>query len=720
MPDRLLSASRDRRRSDGPSATLGALTGTRPARPGGSGAAASRVKPVAIDAARPAPLPRGFQPQLATTATTAPDGNDWLHEIKYDGYRLLCFLDHGEVTLMTRRGNDWTSRFAPVAAAVAALPFEQALIDAELVALQPDGTTSFQALQNHMRRRQRKSLTLFAFDLMHCDGHDLTAATLLDRKALLRSRLDGDERAVVHFSEHIQGRGPDVFALACRASLEGIIAKRADGPYIQRRTRSWLKIKCLHRQEFVVVGFTDPSGSRHGFGALLLAVREGDGYRYCGRVGTGFDDVALTDLRARLDTLRRDAPPVSNPPGRHRRTTHWVQPRLVAEVAFTELTDDGVLRHPSFQGLREDKDPQQVVRERPLAQPDDVGDDIDRDQPEHEDTANEDTTNDDDAHTGEKHAAAHRNRRASSKRSTKKHTMSATLTADDVRMTNPDRVLYPEQGITKRELADYYVTIAEWVLPHVADRPLSVVRCPKGRTGECFFQKHVNNMPEQINAVRITEKKQTRNYLSVKDIAGVVALVQMGVLEIHPWGSRVDHLEQPDRLIFDLDPGPGVGWPRLVNAARTLRDMLEMIDLASFVRTTGGKGLHVVVPLTPRAGWDDVKQFSRGVAQQLAQSEPKNYVAVMTKAKRDDRIFVDYLRNGRGATAIASYSTRARSGAPVATPLRWDELGRIDNAAHYTVANVPRRMAALKNDPWDGFDDARQALTESRRREMKE
>jgi bifunctional non-homologous end joining protein LigD len=515
-------------------------------------------------------------------------------------------------------------------------------------------------------------------------------------------------------SDHVEGRGTDFFDQACRLGLEGILAKRADARYRSGRGTDWLKVKCLAEQELVIVGFSEPGGSRSDLGALLLGVRERSGgkLRYAGKVGTGFDAATLRELRGRLAPLERATAAVSDPPrGYKARGVHWVEPELVAQIAFTGWTDEGVLRHPSFKGLREDKEASEVVRERPVAAGTVAGG----------------------GGRGGGSPARPSGARPAKPRSSAGSTPKArprsparggsstsrgkggSAEVAGVAISNPGRVLYPEQGLTKLELVRYYERVADWILPHLHGRPLTLVRCPGGRDKQCFYQKHLADAtPATLVEVPVTERSGKRStYVAVESLPGLVSLVQMGALELHPWGSRRQHLDRPDVLIFDLDPGPGVEWRRVVEAARELRDLLAELSLESFVKLTGGKGLHVVVPIAPELTWEPAKAFCRAVVGVLAGRAPDRYTTVMAKAKRSGRIFLDYLRNGFGNTAVAPYSSRAREGAPVAAPVRWEELGPRTAADRYTVRNLGRRLASLRADPWEGFFDRRQRVPRS-------
>lgn len=684
----------------------GAAKATRPSKNSG-GRKARRAKstkgagepdPSQISGARKARLPAKMSPQLATLVPTVPEGDDWLHELKFDGYRLLAFIDDGKVKLITRRGQNWTSKFRKIAQAMAELPVKQAILDGEVVVQNPDGTTDFQALQNVLDGTRDDDLLYYSFDLPYCNGYDLTHAPLSERKEVLRQIVSAqDDAAPIRFSDHIQGEGREVFANACRFALEGIISKRADSHYVQRRTATWTKSKCLHRQEFVIGGFTDPSGARTGFGALLVGYFDKDAKLvYCGRVGTGFNEKTLSSLHARLRRKESDEPAFSNPPqGREARGVHWVEPELVAEVEFGSWTRSHVLRHPSFQGLRLDKKAKEVTLEKP--------------QPVSKGKSKPSAS----ARRSKRHSKTTRSRRRNS------HAAEQKSRVAGVALTNPDRVLYPEQKVTKLELAHFYESIQDWILPHVVKRPLSLVRCPRGHTGDCFFQKHLKEIAgDAIQKVAIKEKSGTRDYVSISDLSGLVALVQIGVLEIHPWGCRTDNVERPDRLVFDLDPAPGVAWAHVIDAAKLLRHRLEELELQSFVKATGGKGLHVVAPIQRRIGWDDLKAFAKAIAEGLVREQPDKYISTASKSKRKGKIFIDYLRNGRGATSIAAYSTRARAGAPVATPLRWDELTAATGPADFTVENLPTRMKKLKKDPWNDFFRVRQSITAAARRKV--
>ncbi|HWB81197.1 MAG TPA: DNA ligase D [Nannocystaceae bacterium] len=609
-----------------------------------------------------AALPEFVEPQLATLVDEAPEGDNWVHEIKLDGYRLQCRKDGDAITLASRNAIDWTARVPDLVEAAQQLDCERAIIDGELCWVDPDGRTVFGKLGDALGQRHSPHLAYFAFDLLFVDDKDLRSLPLVQRKREL-SRICRGAPLPIRFSEHVSGRGGEFFGAACELAVEGIVSKRADSPYQSGRGRDWLKVKCLQRQEFVIVGFTPPTHARDRFGSLVLGVHDDGELVYAGRVGTGFARDDRQTIFRRLEPLvQRECPLRTQPKAPGLTRVQWVAPKLVGEVAFTEWTSDGRLRHPSFQGLREDKPATAVRRERaeaPVAPA-----------------------------TGGKGSRP-----------------------AGVTITNPEKVLYPDAGITKLALAQYYAAIADAMLPHLRDRPLMLRRCPEGVGKQCFYQKHASaGMPSGIVTFEIAEDDGARAvYLAVHDATGVVGALQMGALELHVWGSRRDDLEHPDRMVFDLDPDPSVAFTDVTEAAVELRDALQRDGLTSFVMSTGGKGLHVVVPLDRDADFDAVKAWSRAFAEDRVRAAPQRYVATMTKSKRTGKIFIDYLRNGRGATAIAPFSTRARPGAPVAVPLAWAELGDLEHPPDFSITEVPTRVAS-GDDPWSGYFDVHQSL----------
>lgn len=629
-----------------------------------------------LDGARKGMLPVTPLAALATLAKDAPVGDEWLHEIKFDGYRILARLENGKASLISRNGIDWTRRFPEIAALVQALPVESAVLDGEVVSYAPDGASSFRGLQEALSVGRTHNLVYQAFDLQYLNGYDLKSCGLRVRKQGLKELLAAGgftPLAGIRFTEHIQGMGPRFAEQACKLGLEGIICKRVDSRYMAGRTKNWLKVKCTAREELLICGYTDAGGARSGFGSLVLGAWHRDQIIYCGKVGTGFSDSVLRSLSARMRKLTMQSSSVSNPPPEK---VKWIDPQLIAEVEFTEWTRDGVLRHPSFRGLREDRDPQDITLPPDAPDPG---------KPKPKQVGIPTTAVPKPSHPG-------------------KTPTRDSATIAGVTITNASRVLFPDAGVTKLEIAQFYEEIGQWIVPQLSCRPLSLVRCPEGLGGECFFQKHPREtISKSIPRVLIDEKNGPRPYLYVKSVADIVGLVQFGALELHVWGSRVNDVEHPDILVFDLDPGPNVPNSQLLIVAQELRERLADLGLNSFARTTGGKGLHLVVPIDPVDDWTTVKEFSHQVAQQYAQTNSSRVTSNMAKARRRGRIFIDYLRNGRGATAIGSFSTRARPGAPVAVPVSWDEMTEALRPDRFTVENLRRRLAALRSDPWEGF-----------------
>jgi len=697
-----------------------------------------------VDGARKAKDPDWIAPELATLVTEAPGGDEWLHEIKYDGYRMLCHVSGGRCTVYSRNGKDWTAQLPGVAAAVARLPVDTAWIDGEVIAPDAEGRSSFQALQNAFAGVGADKLAYYAFDVPYLDGYDLRDVPLLERKRVLRD-LVPRATGMVRYSDHVEGNGATFFAEACRLGLEGIVSKRRDAAYRGQRGRDWVKVKCQQRQEMVIGGWTDPQGSRTGFGALLLGVHDADGrLRYAGKVGTGFNEKTLASLFKALKSRAIDTSPFVDPPtGAEGRRAHWVKPDLVAEVTFTEWTRDNTLRHPSFQGLRTDKPARDVVRERPgdaAATTEAPAAAVARDG---KDGTHAPGTTIAKAARGARAAGdakpATTSKRAATATSTSPEkpapkgkaavARSATATAAarrvapaaagpdvvaGVALSNPDKVLYREDGVTKRELADYYDAIGERMVPHVAHRPLTLVRCPNGYHAHCFFQKHVkDSLGPFLEPIEIRESSGTSTYMMANSVGGIVSLVQMGVLEIHPWGSREGALDRPDVIVMDFDPDESLPWSSLVDAVTVLRKLLDTLGLTGYLRTTGGKGLHVVLPIEPVHGWDTVKAFTKAIADLMVATFPDRFTSKLEKRVRTGKIFVDYLRNAEGATAIATYSVRAKRNAPVAMPIAWSELATDVRFDHFNVRNAPARLAGKRKDPWRGFLDAPQSITDA-------
>ncbi|HUK61358.1 MAG TPA: DNA ligase D [Stellaceae bacterium] len=637
----------------------------------------ARLDPADIPGARRARLPASPRPELATLADAAPEGDGWLHEIKFDGYRMVARVASGKVRMLSRNGIDWTGRFPRIEAALAALPLEDAVIDGEVVHLEPNGVSSFSGLKDDLSAKRTDHLVYYVFDLPYLDGHSLEGAALEARKEALQAIVPPGGTGPVRLSEHVTGNGARFYQEAGRHGLEGIVSKRSGSLYRSERTHDWLKIKCVKREEFIVLGWTDPEGKRKGLGALLLGYYDrAKNLCFAGAVGTGFTARTLAELRARLDPLAREKPPSAEIARDAPKGAHWVAPKLVAEVQYSEWTEDGRLRHPSYQGLREDKEPDDVIPDRLRA--------------------------------------ASSSRPSSARASSAPRATPSARNGNEiagVRLTHPEKILYPEAGITKLDLAQYYVAVADAMLPHVKGRPLTLLRSPDGVGGKHFYQKHPgDSAPDALGRIEIDEKEGRTIYLLADDVAGLVALVQMGVLEIHLWGSTKRAIEKPDRIIFDLDPDEGLAWDHVVEGAIRVRDLLAEMGLETWPKTTGGKGLHVVLPVRPHFEWDAIKAFSHAVADELVRRHPDAYTGTLSKRARHGRIFIDYLRNQRGATAIAPFSARAKPQAPVAMPLTWREVEAGVRADAFTVRTAPERLKKLRRDPWEGLLECRQSL----------
>jgi bifunctional non-homologous end joining protein LigD len=610
------------------------------------------------------PLPDFIAPQLATLVSEPPREDYYLSELKFDGYRALARVHGGKATLYTRRGNDWTHKFAAIARILSGFAIDSAFLDGEIVVLGEDGESDFQALQNALDAGVDAPLYYQVFDLLYLNGVDLRRQPLVERKELLRALLANNPHERIRYSDHYVGSAPAFFQKARARHLEGILCKDGRQPYVSGRTTDWLKVKCKRQQEFVIVGYSTPQGSRQHLGALLLATRDPGAHtlRYVGRVGTGFSRESLSELRERLEARKTDEPPVANP-ARVAGVT-WVRPELICQIQFGHFTQDGLLRQAVFMGLRDDKKADEVSVELPVKPPG-------------------------------------RRRRAVSRRDAD----GAAPTAADVPLSHPDKVLYPPDGPTKQELADYYDRVASRIWPYVKGRPLALLRCPNGYTGSCFFQKHADlDHPEPgIAALPVTDKSGTSMYRYLQAPAGLRSLVQLGSLELHVWGARADDLEHPDELVFDLDPGPDVPWRQTVAAARRLRERLLQLGLKSFPKLTGGKGLHLHVPIAPRYGWEQIKAFCHAVARQLEDEQPEQFTSNASKAKRPGKIYIDYLRNQRGALYVAPLSPRAREGAAVAAPITWQALTARRRPDSYTVRTIGRYLQTYKRDPWAGY-----------------
>ena len=610
---------------------------------------------------KPGAGPPKFQsPQLATLVDEVPTGSGWLHEYKYDGYRLLLATAGGAATAFTRKGHDWSDKFRAIVKAASDLP-AGCLIDGEAVALDAKGKPSFQLLQASLKGG-KADLAFYAFDLLVDRGEDITRLPNIERKERLAALLKASSHPIL-YGDHVIGKGEALFDAICKEGGEGIISKKASAPYSGARGRNWLKVKCIQRQEFIIVGWQE-SDKRRGFRSLHLAVRDRDKLTYAGKVGTGFNTKMIEEMSETMRPLEVDKPPL-DVPRTARRGSHWLEPKLVCEIAFTEFTDDGILRHPSFIALREDKSARDVVREvpKPLKKSEDKGE-------------------------------------------------MPTAEGLGVRISNRDRIIYDADKLTKGQLADYYAAVAPLMMVDSARRPISLVRCPQGRSKKCFFQKHDSgSFGPDIKHVPVKEKKGgTEDYLYIDDAKGLLTLVQMGTIEVHGWGSRIKPLEKPDRLVFDLDPDVGLDFGDVRSAAVRLKALLADLGLVSFPMVTGGKGLHVIVPLDASVDWPKVSDFAERFARAIAQAEPERFTANIRKVERKDRIFLDYLRNQRGATAIMPYSARARDGAPVAAPIAWEELDGIKGGNIFTILDADLLLERASSKLLAGWGVAKQKL----------
>ncbi len=629
--------------------------------------------------------PKFIAPQLATLADAPPEGDAWIHEIKYDGYRAVAAIAGDRTVIYTRRGLDWTDRFRPLVRPLLDLPCRSALFDGEVAVTDVKGHTDFGALQDALGEGRGRGIGYYLFDLLSLDGEDLRKRPLVERKQRLAKLLEDQPRSgPLFYSDHVVGHGGDMLKRVCAMGLEGIISKRADAPYRSDRGKTWLKSKCAWGQEFIIIGWRPSEVKGRPFSSILLAVREGGELSYRGRVGSGFGERELDELWPELKKREVKTPAAPDVPADIRKRSRFVRPELVAEIAFRGFTDEGLVRQGSYKGLRKDKPALEIVDERPRAGG---------------------------IATSGKAEARGASARESAVVSIDNAKDDKAIEIEGVRVTHPDKVIFPGQGITKRSLAAYFLTVADHILPHIAGRPISLVRCPDGAGGDCFFQKHASpGFPKAFKPIRIKEKEGSDIYLYVEDVQGLIASVQMGVIELHIWGSHTASLEQPDRIVFDLDPDEDMDFSAVRDAARDMRDRLAALGLESFPMATGGKGIHVVAPLTPRYGWEEVKTFAEALARTIAAAEPKRYLAVATKAKRTGRIFIDYLRNARGATAIAPFSPRARKGAPVAWPVSWQALSRLKDARPATVETAEGLLKRQRQDPWAGYFDVDQVL----------
>jgi bifunctional non-homologous end joining protein LigD len=592
-------------------------------------------------------------PQLATLADDPPEGDGWVHEVKYDGYRIMVYYIDGEVKIRTRNGHDWTDKFPLLRDAFKKMEIGSFILDGEAVVLGKDGISDFKALQNALGD-VNKNMQAYFFDLLYRDGKDFTKEPFSVRRQALETLFGNIPQNPLFLSEVLDGEADMIIGKACDLGLEGLISKKKDAKYNQKRSKSWLKSKCIKRQEFILCGFVPATDRKNAIGSLHLGYHKDSRLFYAGKVGTGFDHKTAKELYARLIKLKRKTPPFDEKPDGSHKDTIWVKPELLGEVKYAFWTDSGKVRHASFQGVREDKAPEEIVKETPKV----------------------------------------KTKNSSQKKEVKKERKSkkGSIEIEGITISNADREIFPEAHITKGELAEFYSDLAEHIMPSIEKRPLSVVRCPGGIDKECFFQRSKGKgMPEAIHTVMVTHEKKKHEYLYVDNPAGMIGLVQMGGIELHPWGVTIDKTEKPDRIIFDLDPDEGIPFEAIKLAAQDVRNRLEDLELESFLKCTGGKGLHVVVPIDRRHDWDTVKTFAQGFALKMVDEVPDAYTANLLKKKRKGKIFIDYLRNDFANTAVMDYCVRARAGGPVAVPLWWEELEELEAANQFSMNDVRQR-----------------------------
>ncbi|MDZ5111038.1 DNA ligase D [Pseudomonas putida] len=641
-----------------------------PRKPAAKKAAAPRRK--TASKGRKLPLPAQLQPQLATLVDSPPSG-DWRYEVKFDGYRILARIDGDDVRLFTRNGHDWSGKMPRQVAALRALGIDSGWLDGEVVVAGEDGAADFQALQNAFDTEHDEHITYYLFDLPFLGGQDLRQLPLQDRRNTLQRLLEHNESDVLKYSADFDQPVESLLDSACRLQLEGLIGKRVDSPYSGRRSPDWIKLKCKQRQEFVIVGYTDPKGSRSSFGALLLALHDHDSgeLRYAGKVGTGFSATTLASIHARLKPLEIARPALPNPPtGAEARGVHWLKPQLLAEVAYAQMTRDGIVRHSVFHGLRDDKPATAIDLER----------------------------------------------RMPAKTLPKRNQAKAPEPLGELRLTHPERVIDPTSGVTKREVAEYYAAVSQWILPQLKDRPVALVRAPDGLAGELFFQKNAGQL-HLPNVLSYDKAEAGQAAMVINRADTLLGAVQMNMLELHTWNATDKDFDKPDRFVLDLDPDPALPWKAMLEATQLALTLLDELGLKVFLKTSGGKGMHLVVPLTRRANWDEVKAFSHGIVDYLARLFPDRLSAVSGPKNRIGRIFIDYLRNGKGATTACAYTLRAREGLPVSVPIWREELPQLKGANQWNIGNVLERLGDV-DDPWAEYGKTRQSITVAMRKQL--
>ena len=649
-----------------------------------------RAAKTTLSGAVAGPLPETLKPELATLVESAPDG-EWLYEIKFDGYRVMARIENADVRLLTRNGHDWTHKLPRQAEALAALGLESAWLDGEMVVANDQGVPDFQALQNAFEAGSSGKIAYYLFDMPYLNGMDLRKVPVQERRAALAAVLEPNESPLLRFSDAFEETSEALLNSACQMQMEGLIGKRIGSAYVSRRSNDWIKLKCKNRQEFVVVGFSDPKGARSAFGALLLGLHDADSgqLRYAGKVGTGFNETTLRSIYQQLLPLETKKAAVVNPPsGYEAKGVHWLEPTLLAEVAFAEMTKDGSVRHAVFHGLRNDKPAKEITQE--LAKP------------------------------MKKTAATKKTKAKDEPGATPAKTKSkakAPALDGKVRITHPERVIDASSGTTKLQLAEYYASVAEFILPELADRPVALVRAPDGIAGELFFQKNAERLA--IPGITSLDKALTgQPVMIINNAEALIGAVQMSTVELHTWNATSVDLDKPDRFVLDLDPDPALPWKSMVEATQLTLSVLDELGLKAFLKTSGGKGIHVVVPLTRKLGWDEVKGFSHAIVSHMAKLLPDRFSAVSGPKNRVGRIFIDYLRNGLGATTICAYAARTREGLPVSVPVFREEVAELKGANLWNVHNVHERLAEVGHEPWAGIKRTRQSITAEMRRRI--
>ncbi|QOY96266.1 DNA ligase D [Massilia sp. UMI-21] len=671
-----------------PAAKAATKAATKPAakaaaKPAAKAARGRKASPAGLpEGVEQAALPEAFTPELATLVDAAPpDPENWVFEVKFDGYRMLARVEDGAVRLITRNANDWTDKLKPLHDELVRMKLPDGWYDGEIVVHDEHGKPNFGLLQQAFDGVRTDDIAYFLFDAPYCKGYDLRDVPLVERRAALEQILKKAKSDKVRFSGEFGANPEELVVAACKIGLEGVIGKRRDSRYVSRRSPDWIKLKCGLRQEFVIGGFTDPKGSRKGIGSLLLGTYDREGVlRYAGNVGSGFNHASLTDIKERLEALRSDRSPFAPRavPGRQH---HWVKPVLVAEVSFSEWTSTGSVRHPVFQGLRQDKPARGITREEPR-------------------------------HIEDSEVGRQRPVRADAPASPPPAGLHGKL-PETLRVTHPERVIDPSTGITKLDMIRYYALVGELMMEHLKRRPLTLVRAPSGIDAELVFQKHadVKKLPG-VKRMDPALDPDNPPMLEIVSVEGILSVAQWNAIELHTQNAVAKHYDKPDRMVFDLDPGEGVAWPAMQEAARIMHAFLDELGLPCFLKTSGGKGLHVVVPVKPEYGWESVKAFSQAIVRHLAETLPDRFAAKSGPKNRVGKIFIDYLRNGRGATTICAWGARARPGMGISVPLAWDELDQLKSSAQWTVANVHTRLDQ-GNAPWAGYARAAKGLSKA-------